>query len=114
MIEEDSGVSGMDSISISNRLDEFRRQIDALDERIVRLLNERAVCANRIGELKGSVGMETYQPNREKDVLAHVQRVNDGPLADDAIARVFERVIDESRRLERLTSDSKDVGSEDG
>ena len=49
--------------------------------------------------------METYQPSREEDVLAHVRDVNAGPLANDAITRVFEQIIDESRRLERLTSE---------
>ena len=101
---EEKDPTGTNSVSISGRLDEFRRRIDDLDEQIVRLLNQRANCANKIGELKDSVGMDTYQPNREKDVLAHVQIVNNGPLAGDAIERVFERIIDESRRLEKLTS----------
>lgn len=78
-----------------------------LDAEIVRLLNERAACANEIGDVKASVGMETYQPNREKDVIEHVRNVNEGPLADDAVTRVFERIIDESRHLERLTSEEK-------
>ena len=55
--------------------------------------------------------METYQPTREEDVLAHVRGVNEGPLANDAITRVFERIIDESRRLERLTSEKVEAES---
>ena len=104
-MDKNKEASGADSANISNRLDEFRRRIDALDEKIVQLLNNRAACANEIGEVKDSVGMETYQPTREEDVLAHVRGVNEGPLANDAITRVFERIIDESRRLERLTSE---------
>ena len=46
--------------------------------------------------------MEVYQPGRERTVLDHVRRVNEGPLADVAVIRLFERIIDESRRLERL------------
>jgi len=46
--------------------------------------------------------MDIYQPSREAEVLEHVQRVNPGPLDDDAVKRLFERVIDEARRLERL------------
>ena len=106
------GTSETDLARISNRLDKFRRRIDSLDAEIVRLLNERAACANEIGEVKDSVGMDTYQPSREKDVLVHVRNVNDGPLANDAITRVFERIIDESRRLERITSEAKKVQAE--
>ena len=104
-MDKNKEASGADSANISNRLDEVRRRIDALDEKIVQLLNNRAACANEIGEVKDSVGMETYQPGREENVLAHVRDVNEGPLANDAITRVFERIIDESRRLERLTSE---------
>ena len=104
-MDKNKDASGANSTSISSQLDEFRRRIDALDEEIVRLLNKRAACANEIGEVKDSVGMETYQPTREEDVLAHVRDVNAGPLANDAITRVFEQIIDESRRLERLTSE---------
>lgn len=94
-------------VKVAKRLDGFRRRIDELDEQIVRLVNQRADCANQIGQLKGSMEMETYQPKREEDVLAHVRDVNTGPLGADAIKRVFEKIIDESRRLEKLTSGGK-------
>ena len=90
--------------SIAEQLDAYRNRIDRLDEEIVRLLNARATCANEIGQLKKRVGLEVYQPGRERTVLDHVRRVNQGPLADVAIIRLFERIIDESRRLERLRS----------
>jgi chorismate mutase len=83
-------------------LDDLRRDIDRVDEVLVRLLNERARCACEIGRLKKERGMEVYQPEREKQVLAHVRAVAcEGPLGPDAIARLFERIIDEARRLER-------------
>ncbi len=53
--------------------------------------------------------MEVYQPGRERTVLDHVRRVNEGPLADVAVIRLFERIIDESRRLERLR-DAQEAG----
>jgi chorismate mutase len=83
-------------------IDELRDRIDALDEQIVVLLNARASCALRIGQIKDELGLAIYQPDRERQVLAHVRRVNAGPLDDDAIARLFERIIDEARRLERI------------
>ena len=83
-------------------LDELRRKIDALDERIVELLNERAACALEIGHEKKLAGLEVYQPSRDAEVLGHVQRINMGPLDDEAMKRLFERIIDEARRLERI------------
>jgi chorismate mutase-like protein len=83
-------------------LDELRDDIDRVDEVLVRLLNERARVACEIGELKKQLGVEVYQPEREKQVLAHVRGIAaEGPLGADAIARLFERIIDEARRLER-------------
>ena len=69
---------------------------------LVRLLNERARCACEIGKLKKALGIEVYQPEREKQVIEHVRSVAvEGPLGPDAIARLFERIIDEARSLER-------------
>ena len=83
-------------------LEDLRRDIDRVDEVLVRLLNERARCVCEIGLLKKEQGIEIYQPDREKDVLRHVREVAvEGPLGPDAIARLFERIIDEARRLER-------------
>ena len=83
-------------------LEELRDDIDRVDEVIVRLLNERARVAVEIGELKKQLQVPIYQPEREKQVLAHVRSVaTEGPLGPDAIARLFERIIDEARRLER-------------
>jgi chorismate mutase len=93
-------------------LDVLRRRIDEIDEALVKLLSARAECALAIGREKKALGMELYQPSREKDVLEHVQRVNGGPLDDGAIKRLFERVIDEARRLERIADAAKhQIGS---
>jgi chorismate mutase len=92
-------------------LDELRRKIDALDERIVELLNARAACALEIGHEKKLAGLEVYQPSREAEVLGHVQRINMGPLDDEAMKRLFERIIDEARRLERIADAAQPNGS---
>lgn len=83
-------------------LEAYRRRIDEIDDRLVELLNARAACAQAIGRLKKEVGLPVYQPGREAEVLDHVQRVNGGPLDNGAVRRLFERIIDEARRLERL------------
>ena len=83
-------------------LDDLRRDIDRVDEVLVRLLNERARCACEVGRLKKALGIEVYQPEREKQVIEHVRGVAvEGPLGPEAIARLFERIIDEARSLER-------------
>ena len=91
------------------RMRALRERIDALDEQIVALLNQRAACALEIGEIKRSINMAIYQPGREKDVLDHVRRVNPGPLDGDAVMRLFERIIDEARRLERVVQQAHEA-----
>ena len=86
-----------------SEIDALRRRIDALDEALVQLLSQRAECALAIGRVKKELGLEVYQPAREVEVLNHVQSLNPGPLDNGAIRRLFERVIDEARRLERLS-----------
>lgn len=90
------------------RLDTLRSAIDALDEQLLRLLNERSACALEIGRVKRDLHMDVYQPQREADVLAHVRSANAGPLPAESVARVFERIIDEARRLERLAQGNGD------
>jgi chorismate mutase-like protein len=91
-------------------LDDLRRNIDRVDEVLVRLLNERARCVCEIGHVKKEQGIEVYQPDREKDVLKHVREVaSEGPLGPDAIGRLFERIIDEARRLERRVVHGEDA-----
>jgi chorismate mutase len=82
-------------------IDALRQRIDELDEALVKLLSARAACALEIGRAKKELGLDVYQPAREAEVLDHVQRMNQGPLDNGAMRRLFERVIDEARRLER-------------
>jgi chorismate mutase len=86
-------------------LEDLRKRIDLLDESLVRLLNARAACALEIGRLKRELGMPIYQPSREAEVLQHVQALNNGPLDDQVIKRMFERIIDEARHLERIADE---------
>ena len=87
---------------------DLRQRIDDLDELLVRLLSARAACAREIGRQKKLLGLEIYQPTREAEVLAHVQRINPGPLNNESMKRLFERVIDEARRLEREAEPEED------
>ena len=86
-------------------LDELRRQIDAVDRKLVELLNERARLVEAVGKLKKRLGMEIYMPEREREILDLAAAANGGPFSGAAISRLFERILDESRSLERKIAD---------
>lgn len=88
--------------SISDEgLQSWRRRIDAIDRAVLLLLNERSMCANRIGHIKKQMGLPVYVPAREEEVIRLTLESNPGPLPDRAVRRIFERIIDETRSLER-------------
>jgi chorismate mutase len=82
----------------------WRRRIDQIDTQLMRLLNSRSACAVEIGRIKAELGLPVYSPEREAEILERVMRENPGPLDPLAVRRVFERIIDESRRLERVSA----------
>jgi len=80
---------------------DWRRKIDELDLKLVELLNERARCAREIGRLKNNTDMPIYEPEREKIIYENVQRANRGPLPDRELTRIYERLIDVMRKLQK-------------
>lgn len=82
-------------------IDAIRLKINQLDDELLRIFNERAALALEIGEVKQQLGLPVYDPKREKLIFQRMQQSNPGPLDNSAIIRLFERVIDESRSLER-------------
>src|SRR5580693_7102148 len=88
-----------------------RRLIDEIDLRILALLNERAVIVEEIGHIKQSAEMPIYEPRREDQVFQNVTSNNAGPLTPDAVKRVFERIIDEMRKVQsdRMHEDKMDA-----
>ena len=87
--------------------DRLREAIDRVDEEIARLLNERAGIAIEIGRIKKRSGEKLFDPAREQDIFSRLIEQNAGPLSADALVRIFERIIDESRRVERLEAYDK-------
>src|SRR5690349_7387826 len=83
-------------------LAEYRKEIDAIDIRILQLLNERTKIVEQIGAIKRELVMPIYEPGREEQVLTNVSDHNQGPLPPDAIRRIFERVMDEMRNIQKL------------
>ena len=78
-----------------------RDRIDVLDRRILELLNERTRIVEEIGRIKQHLSLPIYEPKREDEVYANVTGHNQGPLTADGVHRVFERIIDEMRNIQR-------------
>jgi len=84
------------------RLEEYRVLIDDVDRRIVALLNERTQVVEEIGRVKRASELPVYEPKREDQVFANVTGANHGPMSSDAMRRIFERIIDEMRKIQRV------------
>ncbi len=82
----------------------WRQKIDEIDLELVKLLNQRSQCAIEIGKLKHKLDIGIYDPRREEEVIGRVWKEANGPLSKEAVKRLFERIIDESRRAERQTA----------
>jgi chorismate mutase len=80
---------------------DWRKKIDELDEKLVRLISERATAAHEIGKLKKKTDMPIYEPDRERIVFDHVSKLNPGPLSDRDLLRIFERIMDVMRNIQK-------------
>jgi chorismate mutase len=85
-----------------NTLSECREAIDKIDLHLLQLLNERTTIVERIGQIKQTLQMAVYEPKREDQVFSNVVSHNTGPLPPEAVKRIFERVIDEMRTIQKL------------
>lgn len=86
-----------------------RERIDELDCRLVALLNERTAIVEKIGQAKKEAQLPVYEPKREDAVYANAIAANHGPLPNDAVQRVFERIIDEMRKVQRERMHAKEA-----
>ena len=83
-------------------LAECRKRIDAVDVKLLEMLNERTRIVEEIGQIKQRLGLPIYEPKREDDVFRNVLNHNHGPLPAEAVKRLFERIIDEMRTLQKM------------
>ena len=79
-----------------------RVRIDELDLRLLDLLNQRTTIVEEIGRIKEELRLAIYEPKREEQVFANILKHNSGPLPPDAVKRIFERIIDEMRTVQKL------------
>lgn len=82
------------------RIVNLRGAIDTVDMRIIELLQERAQMASEIGRVKKEIGMEILDPGREDKVRRKLARGPSGPMDHDALIRIYEVIMAESRRLQ--------------
>lgn len=83
------------------RLAECRVLIDEVDRKLLALLNERTRIVEEIGLVKQNLTLPIYEPKREEQVFQNITAHNEGPLPNDAVKRVFERIIDEMRSVQK-------------
>ena len=88
------------------RIKEIRKAIDSIDTDLLKLLNDRAQLAIELGEIKNELGLVIYDPTREREIIDMMLSKNDGPLDDQAVVGLFQRIIDESRRVEKFSVSS--------
>ena len=88
-------------------IEDWRKKIDEIDLELVELLNRRSQCAIEIGRIKNKLDVEIYDPRREEAVIDNVRSVSSGPLTMEAVQRLFERIVDESRRAQREVRNSE-------
>jgi chorismate mutase-like protein len=89
-----------------------RDRIDAVDRDLLRLLNERTRVVEEIGRIKREANMPIYEPKREDEVFRNVMENNTGPLSADSVKRIFERIIDEMRKVQRERMESQAAGEQ--
>lgn len=104
------GEHGVGDAEDRKLIDGLRRRIDDLDRRLTELLNERSRCALAIGAAKRRMQQRIYDPQREAAIVRQVVDANTGPLTGGALTRLFERILDESRRMERLANEPESGG----
>lgn len=80
---------------------DLRRQIDAIDDRILELLNQRAALVIAVGRAKEGASGEFYVPSREQAIYARLLAANTGPFPEEGVRRVFREIISASLSLEQ-------------
>ena len=81
-------------------LDELRGRLDAIDERVIALLSERAYIVDQVATVKQQHNIPVYIPVREASIIQRLRMINTGPLSGDAIERIYHIIIEEMRKFE--------------
>jgi chorismate mutase len=98
--------AGKGVLTLMDNIDDLRERMDAIDDELLRLFNERAKLALEIGRVKKDLGLPIYVPSREEQIITRIQQENPGPLSPTSISRLYQQLIQESRTLEEEDADS--------
>ena len=82
------------------KLEDWRKEIDSIDEEIVKLINQRARVVKKIGTLKAKAGLPIIDKNREQNVLSRVYVENNGVMKNESIAGIYRKILHESRIIQ--------------
>jgi chorismate mutase-like protein len=82
------------------KLDELRGRLDAIDERVIALLSERAHIVDQVAAVKQQHNIPVYIPAREASIIQRLRMINTGPLSGDTIERIYRTIIEEMRKFE--------------
>ena len=88
-------------------IEDWRRKIDEIDRKLVELLNERSRCAIEIGKVKKAQNLNVFDAEREQEVLKRIKEANTGPLDAEGLQRLFKRIMDECRQVERIEHEKR-------
>jgi chorismate mutase len=99
--QDDKVVLYANTVEIFMDIEDWRRKIDELDRQLVSLLSERARAAIEIGALKRNTNLPVYEPDRERVVFENVQKLNNGPLPGRELVRIYERIMDVMRNIQK-------------
>jgi len=87
-------------MEIEEKIKSLRQRIEIVDKQILRLLNERAEIVMEVGKEKSEGKMDSYDPQREEEIVRALVLQNNGPFPKQAIAPVFREIISACRSLE--------------
>jgi chorismate mutase len=88
-------------------LAECRRKIDAIDDQLRDLLNQRAEIVDGVVRAKEVLAMAIHEPKREDDVIRNATSGNPGPLGDEALRHIFEVIMREMRLIQQVYLDRR-------
>lgn len=95
-------------------IEDWRQKIDEIDEELLKLLRKRSEYCTEIGKIKTQKGLPIHSPEREKNIMEKLIKANAGPLSNEGVHRIFERIIDESRKLEKDLSEEQHSNKKEG
>jgi chorismate mutase-like protein len=97
--------AGFLKLSVKMELENLRKQIDEIDQKLLHLINQRADLALVIVEIKKNLSLPIFDSEREKKILDRIKSNNHGPLSEESVEKIFSAIIQEHRLLEQQNAE---------